>query len=222
MSTAGCSAVRLVQTRAGYEVEKTVGNTEERQTLLNHRDFQLGFSAAGDQLGIRLEYRPYYSVEKQQLVTYKPGGRRISEGLMAASYLGILGWVVYDNFTRTGDITADDVGVLVNNITEFNWYQTTALQKAIIVGISLDFIVWAGYASRYKATVREPWEKMADTKAEWQLLRNHPYRIELPNYHFGKDYLSEPGDESVQIGEFLSGIENQISLRQLILFPYGL
>ena len=215
MSTAGCSAVRLIQTRAGYEVEKTVGNTEERQTLLDHRDFQLGFSAAGDQLGIRLEYRPYYNIEKQQLVTYKPGGKRISESLMAASYLGVLGWVVYDNLTQTGDIVVDDPGVLLNNITEFNWYRTTALQKAIIVGVSLDFIVWAGYASRHKATVQEPWEKVNEVSGEWELLRNHPYRIELPNYNFGKDYRSEIGNENVQIGEFLSGIEKPGRLKEI-------
>ena len=208
VSTAGCSAVRLIQTRAGYEVEKTVGNTEERQTLLDRRDFQLGFSAAGDQLGIRLEYRPYYNIEKQQLVTYKPGGKRISENLMAASYLGVLGWIVYDNLTRAGDIVVDDPGAVFNNITEFNWYRTTALQKAIIVGASLDFIVWAGYVSRYKVTVREPWKKVIEVNGEWELLRDHPYHIELSNYDFGKDYRSKTGNENVHISEFLSGIEN--------------
>ena len=208
VSTAGCSAVRLIQTRAGYEVEKTVGNTEERQTLLDRRDFQLGFSAANDQFGVRLEYRPHYSVEKQQLVTYKPGGRRIFESLMGVSSLGLLGWVVYDNLAGTGEVAVDDVGVLLNNITEFNWYRTTALQKAIIVGVSLDFIVWAGYVSRYKTTVHEPWKKVSEISGEWELLGNHPYRIELPSYNFGKDYLSESGNESVQISEFLSGIEN--------------
>ena len=207
ISTVGCSAVRLIQTRAGYEVEKTVGGTEERQTQLSYRDFQLGFGATGDQLGIRLEYRPHYSIEKQQLVTYKPGGMRISESLIGVSYLGLLGWVVYDNLTETGEIKVDDVGVLFNNITEFNWYRTTPSQKAIIVGVSLDFILWASYAARYKATVHEPWKKVGEVPGNWELLGNHPYRIELPTYSFGKDYQSKTGDESVRISEFLSGIE---------------
>ncbi|RKU20928.1 hypothetical protein C6503_05450 [Candidatus Poribacteria bacterium] len=215
MSTVGCSTVRLIQTRAGYEVEKTVGNTEERQTQLSHRDFRLGFSATGDRLGIRLEYQPHYSIEKQQLVTYKPGGMRIFESLIGVSYLGLLGWVVYDNLNETGEIEVDDVGVLFNNITEFNWYRTTPSQKAIIVGVSLDFILWASYAARYKATVHEPWKKVGEVPGNWELLANHPYRIELPTYNFGKDYQSKTGDESVQISEFLAGIKDPDRFKEI-------
>ena len=52
VSMMGCSVSRVIQTRSGYEVEKTVGTTKERRTL-SHRDFRLGFSATGNQLGIR-------------------------------------------------------------------------------------------------------------------------------------------------------------------------
>ena len=209
MSTIGCSVARVMQTRAGYAVEKTVGTSEERRGELSHRDFRLGFSTKGDQLGVRLEYQPHYSIERRELVTYKPGkGTRILESLIAVSHLGLLGWVVYDNLAQTGEVAVDDVGVILNNITEFNWYRTTALQKAIIVGVSLDFTLWASWGTRYKATVHEPWKRSGSTAEEWQLLGNHPYHVELSRYNFGKDYLSASGDESVQISEFLSGIEN--------------
>ena len=58
ISTAGCTVVRVMQTRGGYAVEKTVKNTEERRTQLSRRDFRLGFEATESRLGIRLEYRP--------------------------------------------------------------------------------------------------------------------------------------------------------------------
>ena len=176
---------------------------------MSHRDFRLGFSANGDQLGVRLEYQPHYSIERRELVTYKPGkGARILESLIAVSHLGLLGWVVYDNLTETGEIAINDVGGVINNTTEFNWYRTTALQKGIIAGVSLDFILWASWGTRYKATVHEPWKRSGSTAREWQLLENYPYYIELPRYNFRKDYLSASGDETVQISEFLSGIEN--------------
>ena len=216
MSTVGCSVVRVMQTRAGYNVERSVGTAEERQTQLSYRDFRLGFGATGDQLGVRLEYRPHYSIERRELVTYKPAkGWRPLESLMAASYLGLLGWVVYDNLTETGEIVVNDVGALLNNADEFDWYRSTSLQKAIIVGVSLDFILWAGLGTQYKATVHEPWKRSGEISGEWQLLGNHPYRIELPSYNFGKDYLSESGNESVQISKFLSGIENPDRFREI-------
>ena len=206
MSTIGCSVARVMQTRAGHAVKRTVDTSEERQGELSHRDFRLGFSATGDQLEVRLEYQPHYSIERRQLVTYKSAGGAL-EALIAASHVGLLGWVVYDNLTETGAVEVNDIGGVINNIAEFNWYRTTALQKAIIAGVSLDLILWASWGTRYKATVHEPWEKNGYTAGDWQLLGNHPYHIELPRYNFSKDYLSASGNESVQISEFLSGIE---------------
>ena len=52
-------------------------------------------------------------------------------------------------------------------------------------------------------------------KADGQLLGNHPYRVELPTYNFGRDYLSESGDENVQVSELLSGVENPGRFREI-------
>ena len=209
ISTAGCTVIRVMQTNAGHAVEKTVGNTEERKTQLSQRDFRLGFDATGNRLGVRLEYRPYYSLEKRELVTYKPkkGGSSL-ETLMGLASVGLLSWAVIDNLVETGEVKINDEGELYN-VHEFDWDKANALQKAIIIGVPLDAILWVYYATEYKATVHEPWKREGEEiMGEWQLLRNHPYRIELPDYNFGKDYESESGNERVQISDFLARVEN--------------
>ena len=64
ISTAGCSVLRLAETRAGHAVEKTVSDIEERRIQLSRRDFQLQFGTTKNDLSFHLQYRPYYKVEK--------------------------------------------------------------------------------------------------------------------------------------------------------------
>lgn len=208
ISTAGCTVIRVMQTNAGHAVEKIVGNTEERQTQLSQRDFRLGFDATGSRLGIRLEYRPYYSLEKRELVTYKPkkGGRSL-EVLMGLASVGLFSWAVIDSLVETGELRVNDQGGL-SKVYEFDWNRANALQKAIMIGVPLDAILWVYYATEYEATVHEPWKRKGEIIGDWQVLRNHPYRIELPEYNFGKDYESESGNERVQISDFLARVED--------------
>lgn len=207
ISTAGCTVVRVMQTRGGYAVEKTVKNTEERSTQLSRKDFRLGFDVTEIRLGIRLEYRPYYNVEKRELVTYKPKTGRTLEVLMGVASVGLLSWAVFDNFVETGKFKINDEGELYN-VRELDWNRASALQKAIMIGVPLDTILWGYYATKYEATGHEPWKRISEITGEWQLLGGHPYRIELPSYNFGKDYLSDSGNERVQISDFLSRVEN--------------
>ena len=208
MSTVGCSVVRVMQTNAGQAVEKTVKDSEERRTALNKRDFRLGFNATENRLGVRLEYRPYYAVERRQLVTYKPkeGGRPL-EVLVGVASLGLLTWAVVDNLVETGEVKVNDEGKLYN-VTRLDWNGANPLHKAIMIGVPLDCLLWTYYATKYEATGHEPWKRRSEITGEWQLLGGHPYRIELPSYNFGKDYLSGSGNERVQISDFLSRVEN--------------
>ena len=208
ISTAGCTVIRIMQTNAGHAIEKTVENIEERKTQLSQRDFRLGFDATGSRLGVRLEYRPYYSLEKRELVTYKPkkGGRSL-EMLMGLASVGLLSWAVVDSLVETGELKVNDQGGL-SKVYEFDWNRANALQKAIMIGVPLDAILWVYYATQYETTVHEPWKRKGEIIGDWQVLRNHPYRIELPDYNFGKDYESESGNERVQISDFLAHVEN--------------
>ena len=208
LNAVGCSIVRVVQTNAGQAVEKTVKDSEERRTALDKRDFRLGFNATGSELGVRLEYRPYYAVERRQLVTYKPssGGRPL-EVLVGVAGLGLLTWAVVDNLVETGEVEVNDEGELYN-VKHLDWNGANPLHKAIIIGVPLDCLLWAYYATEYKATAHEPWEKRSEITGEWQLLGDHPYRVELPIYNFGRNYQSRSGNERVQVSRFLSGVTN--------------
>lgn len=214
MSAAGCAAVRVMQTNAGHAVQKTVGVPQERKTPLSKKDFRLGFGATRNQLDVRLQYRPYYNVETSELATYKaaeiPSPLELLIGLASA---GLLGWAVFDNLVETGEVAVNDEGELYD-VTEFDWDGASSLQKAIMVGVPLDGILWY-YATNYEKTLHEPWMKSGEVPGEWQLLGNHPYRIELQTYNFGKDYLAKSGIESIPIREFLAGIKNPAPLSEI-------
>ena len=217
VSTAGCTVVRIMQTQSGFAVEKTATNTEERKTDLNKRDFRLGFGATNDSLGIRLEYRPYYNLESREIVTYKPslkGGRSLELLIGASVLVGVATWVLSDVLVDTGEVAVNDDGELYN-VTEFDWDRMSPAQIVSVAGMSLDLILWTYYATEYKATVHEPWKSRGEVAGEWQLLRNHPYRVELGDYGFSKDYLSKSGQESIAITEFLSEIKNPASLMEI-------
>ena len=76
-------------------------------------------------------------------------------------------------------------------------------------------MVLSYYAGRAKMQVDEPWRERGDFPDEWQLLRNHPYRVALPTYNFGKDYQSETGNENISVREFLTGISDPISFMDI-------
>ena len=212
ISSVGCSAVKVVQTQARIGVERTVGAAEERRTKLDKRDFRLGFNATENQLGIRLEYRPYYSLEKQEIVTYRPTKTTGLEMTIGAVYAGLLVWVLSDVVVKTGEVAVNDEGELYD-VTKFDWSRMNSTQKVALAGISLDSIIWL-FAHSSK-TVQEPWRKTGEVPGKWQFLQKHPYRIELPTYNFGKNYLSNTGNESIRIDDFLSGLDNPLRFRDI-------
>ena len=215
LNAVGCSIVRIMQTNAGQAVKKTVKDSEERRTALNKRDFRLGFNATNNQLGVRLEYRPYYTIEKRQLVTYKTreGGRPL-EVLVGVASLGLLTWAVVDNLVETGEVKVNDQGKLYN-VRRLDWNGANPLHKAIMIGVPLDCFLWAQYATQYEATAHEPWKKGDEIKGEWQLLGDHPYRVELPVYNFGRNYQSRSGNERIQVSRFLSGVKNSDRFKEI-------
>ena len=214
MTTVGCSVVRLIQTNAGVEATKSVERSKERRTPLNRKDFRFGFNASGSQLGVRLEYRPYYALEIQEHVVYTPNVRATTaELLLGLATSGLFVWALVDNFVETGEVAVNDEGKLYN-VSKFDWDGASSLQKAIIVGVPLDFLLYGG-ALGVEMKVREPWKQRGTFPGEWQFLRNHSYRIELPSYNFGKDYWSKTGNESILVTEFLTGIRNPVSFMDI-------
>lgn len=224
MSIISCSAVRYGQTRAGIGAEKTVGASEERKTKISKRDFRLGFNATGNQLGVRLEYRPYYSVERQQVVTYSSKKASITEILIGTGYVVYLAGILAVVLEDTGEVAVNDEGELYN-VTEFDWSRLTSIHWAVLGGISLDTVLWLA-TNNTDVTVREPWRKSGEVAGEWEYLRKQPYRIEMPSYNFGKDYLSKSGNENILIRDYLYGVKqpirfgdiNSVSLKASTIF----
>ena len=214
ISSIGCSVARIMQTQAGIEATKTVQRSEERRVPLNRKDFRLGFGATGDQLGIRLEYLPYYNLETQEHVIYRPNVKSTTaELILGAATSGLFLWAFIDNLVETGEVAVNDEGELYN-VTEFDWDGASSLQKAIIVGVPLDFLLYGG-ALGVEMKAREPWKNKGDFPGEWQPLSNHPYRIDLPDHNFGKNYQSKTGNESIPVRKFLTGIRNPVSFKDV-------
>ncbi len=214
MITSGCSVVRVMQTQAGVAVETKASKSEERKTKTNKRDFRLNFLSRQNQLGIQLEYRPYYDVERKEVVRYKPAKKTSAlEIVFGLAEIGLLAWAVSDNLVETGEVAVNDDGELYNK-KDIDWNSVTPLQKGIIAGTILDSLIYL-VAKEYEVTVHEPWKKSSEVPGQWEYLRNHPYRIELPAYNYGKDYFSETGSENVQLTKFLSGINNPLRFRDI-------
>ena len=68
---------------------------------LTRRDFRFNFSASGSQLGVRLEYRPYYRLETQEIVTYTPDSKATTaELLLGLATSGLFVWAFVDNLLK--------------------------------------------------------------------------------------------------------------------------
>ena len=213
INTAGCTVVRVMQTRAGYAVEKIVKNTEGRQTQLSQRDFRLRFDAMQGGLGVRLEYRPYYNIERRELVIYKPreGGRTL-ELLVCVASVGLWAWAFFDNLVETGEVAINDKGELYN-VHELDWGNATLLQKAIIVGVPLDLITWRYYANEYEATAHEPWKRVETIPGEWKPVTNRPLSIDLSlpqfQYRYNDTYHTDSnGRFTIPATELIDKIPN--------------
>ena len=142
-------------------------------------DFQLGFNVADRSLRVTLEPQ-YYTIYKPRITL-----RDLGVGLAA---LGLLGKVLYDNWDHDYTYTfVDDT---------FDWYGSEPWEKAVMIGVPVDLLLyWAVFYPFDRSTER----------LERQPLRNHPYRLGLPDHgNISRDYLTTTGTEHIEIRNFLS------------------
>lgn len=91
VNVAGCSVVRIIETQVGIGVKKTT-ETETRQTdRLRRKDVQMRFDATGNELSFRLQYQPYYEVEKRETTKYTP----LDEVFTLSSLVGLAELVAF-------------------------------------------------------------------------------------------------------------------------------
>ncbi len=153
-------------------------------------DFQLGFNATDRSLRVTLEYQPY--------TIHKPRITLTDLGIGLAS-LGLLGKVLYDNWDHDYTFTfVDDT---------FDWYGSEPWEKAVMIGVPVDILLY--WAFSY------PFDRKAE-KLEKHPLRNHSYRIILPNHgNIGKDYRTTTGTEQIYIKDFLSDLGNPAFVKDI-------
>ena len=206
MGTMGCSVVRLAENRAGYGVTRTpTGAPEIRRTHLSRQDLQLGISATDSGLSLQFRFLPYYHLEQRQTFTAKPRLTAVDIAVGIAS-AGFLGWVAYDNWNGTGTYVVADDGSF-KEARSFDWEGAAPWQKAVMIGVPTDFALAAVlHAIPWKTT--PPWEQSGEEKGMPQWLKQHPYRLELPDYNLRKDYETTSGDETIAIRGFLEGLRN--------------
>ena len=204
LSTTGCSVVRFAENRVGYGVKQIdVLNTETRENQLNRRDFDLGFNASQQGFSVQLRYRPYYGSESRDIVRTRARitALDLAVGLVSA---GAFGWIAYDNWTGSGVYIPDANGDLKENVS-LNWGETALWEKAVLVGVPIDFLL-SGFLHTTTQEFTMPWETRGERAGTWEIVQNHPYRIELPNHNFSKEYWTTRDARSISIREFLEGL----------------
>ncbi len=207
MSTASCSVVRVIENRQGYGIRQTAARgIKERQNQLSRRDFQMKFNATGSELSLRLQYLPYYKVESQKIVRYRPEMTLVDFVLGLAS-AALITKVTYDRLGIGAHLDEHGLDGFNPEELRFDWAGATTWEKAVLIGIPADLAMYY-IIGEFEWTLREPWEQKSEVQGTLQWLDNHPYRIELPAYNFGKDYVTQSGNESISVSEFLSGIED--------------
>ena len=145
------------------------------------KDFQIGFRATENTLSVQLEYQPYDM--------YKPRITLLDLGVGLAS-LGVLGKVIYDNWEHENTFTfVDDT---------FDWYDLEPWEIGAIIGVPADLLLYWCFSypfdRKFVALEKRP-------------LKNHPYRIELPDYaNLSRDYLTTTGTEKIEIRNFLADL----------------
>ena len=199
MSTVGCTAARLTEFR-------TTARTETRRTTqLNRRDFRLGFNTTGNQLGVQLQYLPYYKGEQRKVMEYHPKLKALDWGVGLAS-IGLLYWInrPTENQVWDGTYAVRVDGELIKN-TKFDiWSGKEQWEKTALIGIPVDWML--SWILLRDWRIGQSWEP-SEIVGTWQDQENYRYRIELPTYNFSKTYKTTSGAERIELSEFLTGID---------------
>jgi len=196
VSAAGCSVVRVVETQAGigYTESTTEPKTETRETKkLSEKEVQMTLNSAGNELDFRLQYQPYYVVKEERETTEYTPVSSLDLGMFAAETVV---WFVALFSLRKVD---------------WSWGDAENWQKAALIGIPTDSLLYliVGGDLLSKHT---PWRPSEVAPGSLERICNQPYRIDLPEYNFGKEYHTHSGHEKIDLFELASSMPDPSSL----------
>ena len=159
-------------------------------------DFQLRFNSATRSLVVSLGYQPSS--------IYKPRITRadVNVGLIA---LGIFGKIYYDHWNHKDTFTVLD--------DTFDWSGTQTWEKAVLIGVPVDILLyWCLSYPLDRKTIKGP----------RQPLKDHEYRLYLPDYGGSVSYRTTTGREQIKIDEFLSALRNPPDLQNVDTLKFRL
>ena len=125
-------------------------------------------------------------------MTYKP------RGLLAESILGLVTmvlwiWAYTDSMVETGQFKINDEGELYA-VKRFDWDKANPWQKAILIGVPVDSILWL-FTSSKEMKVHQPWKQAGEIPGKWESSANQPLAISLSlplfRYHYQGAYHTD-------------------------------
>lgn len=185
----GCTAVRLMEISAGIGVNKTETGTEKQKSeKVVKKDVTLNFTPIGDGFGLLLEYKPHYEVQSRKIVKYESKGGIFST-LIGVAELGILAYSGYQWVEKVRDLSGDG-SIGGSHITD-GWSKLT-WEKAVIIGVPLDYLLWSIVPKNFSPTKRTSWEPTGDTELGKQVgIPNHPITISLPQLGYTETHQTD-------------------------------
>ena len=191
----GCAAViRATQIKAGVGVNKTLIDTETRQTQnVVKKDVALDFvlTPIGEGLGFRLQYLPHYEVQSRSTLKYESDGTygpvAIAPILAFAAEGGISYWAA-----DVWEKSYPEINLSEINLS--NWDKAETRSAAFLVGATsvllVDLFAYVGVVNGYKPMVTTPWERVTTFLGTPEPIPNHPVAISLPQFLYRDTYYT--------------------------------
>ena len=185
----GCTVMRLAEISAGIGVNKIETGTEKQKTeKVAKKDVTLNLTPIGDGLGLLLEYKPHYEVQSRKIVKYE-SRRGVFSTLIGVAEFGMLAaataqWV---KLVRESEDTSINWSVI-----KTNWSELETWQRAVIIGVPLDYLLWATVPKNFTPTKRTSWELSSDIEPGKLVgIPSHPITISLSQLGYTETHQTD-------------------------------
>ena len=180
-SLTGCTVARMVEISSGIGVEKTVIDTETRNTSkLTRKDVKLVFTPIRDGLGFRLQYQPHYATESRSVLKYRHSGTRT---LSSIGILLELCSILVPPFIGVSRMPDGYEGSALDFVEPREW---------LLVGIAYaDALSALLVGATFEPTKRTGWERSDTWPGTLEGISNRPVSISLPQFGYKDTYHTD-------------------------------
>ncbi len=190
-SLTGCTVTRMMEISAGIGVNKVeIGTEKQKSEKVVKKDVTLNFAPIGDGLGLLLEYKPHYEVQSRKIVKYE-SRRGIFSTFIGVAELGILAFATTKWVNNVQESESEDNSINWSVIKD-GWSNLKTWHKAVIIGVPLDYLLWASVPKNFTPTKRTLWEPSGDTEPGKLVgIPNHPITISLPQMGYTETHQTD-------------------------------